>query len=637
MAGLLSSECISEMMLSVVQQENTTLNAQYEEKVRPCIDLIDSLRSLGVEKDLALPAIAVIGDQSSGKSSVLEALSGVSLPRGAGIVTRCPLVLKLKKVKVGKPWEGRLLYKDNEVKLGSTAEVEEEIRRAQDIIAGKGEGISEEMINLEIKSSEVPDLTLIDLPGIARVAVGNQPKDIGEQIKRMIRKQIDKQETISLVVVPCNVDIATTEALKMAKEVDPSGERTLGILTKPDLVDEGTEVKIVAVMRNLVIPLKKGYMIVKCRGQKDINANQTLAEAIKKEKAFFEDHLHFRQGYSECKATVSFLAERLTRELVDHICKSLPHLENQIEEKLQTTVRELKKYGEAVPRSDKEKLTFLIEKIQRFNDNLSEVSRAEEPVEAEESRLFTKIRKEFQKWKQQLDQKATRLEEHLRDEVEEYSRMYRGKELPGFINYKTFEVIVKQNIDDMEEPAVHVLKIITDLIRADVNTIATNHFKAFPNLLRVTKVYIEDLRGQAEKTSEEMMRWQFKMEKIVYSQDSLYSYQLATSKQRGVSPFYTYTNADIKEMAHHVHAYFKIASDRLANQIPLILQYHMVQQYISNVQTSVLELIGEREDTNVEQLLRENGEIAQERHALQCSMERLRKAQQHLAKFVVNL
>ncbi|XP_034095567.1 interferon-induced GTP-binding protein Mx-like [Gymnodraco acuticeps] len=62
-----------------------SLNQQYEEKVRPCIDLIDSLRSLGVEKDLALPAIAVIGDQSSGKSSVLEALSGVALPRGSEI------------------------------------------------------------------------------------------------------------------------------------------------------------------------------------------------------------------------------------------------------------------------------------------------------------------------------------------------------------------------------------------------------------------------------------------------------------------------------------------------------------------------------------------------------------------------
>lgn len=133
-------------------------------------------------------------------------------------------------------------------------------------MAGVGVGISHDLISLEIASPDVPDLTLIDLPGIARVAVKGQPENIGEQvgrtrapeegqhflkrpssfllwstgqclmptvcglfqIKRLIHKFITKQETISLVVVPCNVDIATTEALKMAQEVDPDGERTLG-------------------------------------------------------------------------------------------------------------------------------------------------------------------------------------------------------------------------------------------------------------------------------------------------------------------------------------------------------------------------------------------------------------------------
>ncbi|XP_023249140.1 interferon-induced GTP-binding protein Mx-like, partial [Seriola lalandi dorsalis] len=84
-----------------------------------------------------------------------------------------------------------------------------------------------DLISLEIASPDVPDLTLIDLPGIARVAVKGQPENIGDQIKRLIQKFITKQETISLVVVPCNVDIATTEALQMAQRVDPDGERTL--------------------------------------------------------------------------------------------------------------------------------------------------------------------------------------------------------------------------------------------------------------------------------------------------------------------------------------------------------------------------------------------------------------------------
>uniref|UniRef100_A0ACB8FIN6 Interferon-induced GTP-binding protein Mx1 n=1 Tax=Sphaerodactylus townsendi TaxID=933632 RepID=A0ACB8FIN6_9SAUR len=208
-------------------------SGQYEEKIRPCIDFIDSLRALGVEKDLALPAIAVIGDQSSGKSSVLEALSGVALPRGSGIVTRCPLALILKKTRCDHEWKGKISYRDITMELKVPSEVEKEIRKAQISIAGEGVGISHELITLEISSPEVPDLTLIDLPGIARVAVGNQPQDIGHQIKQLIKKFIAKNETINLVVVPSNVDIATTEALKMAQEVDPDGERTLGILAKP--------------------------------------------------------------------------------------------------------------------------------------------------------------------------------------------------------------------------------------------------------------------------------------------------------------------------------------------------------------------------------------------------------------------
>uniref|UniRef100_A0A8C9QFS8 MX dynamin like GTPase 1 n=1 Tax=Spermophilus dauricus TaxID=99837 RepID=A0A8C9QFS8_SPEDA len=274
--------------------DSFNLCRQYEEKVRPCIDLIDSLRALGVERDLALPAIAVIGDQSSGKSSVLEALSGVALPRGSGIVTRCPLVLRMKKLGQEDEWRGKVSYLDMELELSEASQVEEEINKAQNLIAGTGLGISDELISLEVSSPSVPDLTLIDLPGITRVAVGNQPTDIGRQIKRLIRKYIQKQETINLVVVPSNVDIATTEALSMAQEVDPDGDRTIGILTKPDLVDKGTEDTVVDVVRNLVCHLKKGYMIVKCRGQQDIQSRLSLAEALQKEKAFFEDHPQFR-------------------------------------------------------------------------------------------------------------------------------------------------------------------------------------------------------------------------------------------------------------------------------------------------------------------------------------------------------
>uniref|UniRef100_A0A8C0CJN8 Interferon-induced GTP-binding protein Mx1 n=1 Tax=Balaenoptera musculus TaxID=9771 RepID=A0A8C0CJN8_BALMU len=374
------------------------LYSQYEEKVRPCIDLIDSLRALGVEQDLALPAIAVIGDQSSGKSSVLEALSGVALPRGSGIVTRCPLVLKLKKLVNEDEWKGKVSFRDKETEISDASQVEKEISEAQVAMAGEGTGISHELISLEVSSPHVPDLTLIDLPGITRIAVGNQPADIELQIKSLIRKYILKQETINLVVVPANVDIATTEALRMAQEVDPQGDRTIGILTKPDLVDKGTEDKVVDVVRNLVFHLKKGYMIVKCRGQQDIQHQLSLTKALQKEQDFFENHAHFRDLLEEGRATVPCLAERLTTELITHICKSLPLLENQIKESHQRITEELQKYGLDIPEDESGKMFFLIDKIDAFNKEITNKIEGEEFVGEYDSRLFNKMRTEFYKW-----------------------------------------------------------------------------------------------------------------------------------------------------------------------------------------------------------------------------------------------
>uniref|UniRef100_W5L8R2 Myxovirus (influenza virus) resistance F n=1 Tax=Astyanax mexicanus TaxID=7994 RepID=W5L8R2_ASTMX len=288
--------------------KDVTFQSHLQNEVRPFIELIDSLRVLGIDKDLNLPSIAVVGDQSSGKSSVLEAISGVALPRGSGIVTRCPLELKLRK-KQGQ-WEGKISYKDHSETFYDPSQVE-----TQDVLAGNGVGICHELISLEISSSEVCDLTLIDLPGITRVPVKGQPDDIGDQIRSLILKYITKDETINLVVVPCNVDIATTEALRMAQEVDPHGT----ILTKPDLIDRGAEGDVLKIVQGKVIPLSKGYIIVRCRGQQDINDKISLSEAMQIEKDFFRKHRCFSSLLDEDKATTECLARKLTVDLVAHI------------------------------------------------------------------------------------------------------------------------------------------------------------------------------------------------------------------------------------------------------------------------------------------------------------------------------
>ncbi|XP_069886832.1 interferon-induced GTP-binding protein Mx2-like [Dipodomys merriami] len=626
------------------EHENTVVDnslcRQYEEKVRPCIDLIDSLRALGVEKDLALPAIAVIGDQSSGKSSVLEALSGVALPRGSGIVTRCPLVLRLKKLGQEEAWRAKISYQDKEVEITDASCVEKEINKAQVLIAGQGLGISAELISLEVSSPHVPDLTLIDLPGITRVAVGNQPADIGYQIKRLILKYIQKQETINLVVVPCNVDIATTEALSMAQEVDPDGDRTIGILTKPDLVDKGTEDKVVDVVHNLVCNLKKGYMIVKCRGQQDIQQRLSLSEALQKERAFFEDHPQFRVLLEDGKATVPCLAERLTSELITHICKSLPTLENQIKESHERITEELQKYGMDIPDDDNEKTFYLIEKINAFNQDITALMQGEENVKDNETRLFTELRKQFHAWSAKIESNFKKGFATLHNDIWKFERQYRGRELPGFVNYKMFESILKQEIKGLEEPAVDMLHSVTDLVRLAFTKVSEQTFDKFFNLHRTTKNKIEDIRSEQEKAAEECIRLHFRMEQIVYCQDQVYRAVLTKvreeeekekEKQKKLLHLNQQSEASMAEILQHLSAYHQEVHNRMSSHIPLIIQYFVLQTFGQQLQKAMLLLLQDKEACGW--LLKERSDTSEKRKFLKERLARLAQARCRLSKF----
>lgn len=626
------------------QESVNNLCSQYEEKVRPCIDLIDSLRALGVEQDLALPAIAVIGDQSSGKSSVLEALSGVALPRGSGIVTRCPLVLKLRKLNEGEEWRGKVSYDDIEVELSDPSEVEEAINKGQNFIAGVGLGISDKLISLDVSSPNVPDLTLIDLPGITRVAVGNQPADIGRQIKRLIKTYIQKQETINLVVVPSNVDIATTEALSMAQEVDPEGDRTIGILTKPDLVDRGTEDKVVDVVRNLVYHLKKGYMIVKCRGQQDIQEQLSLTEALQNEQIFFKEHPHFRVLLEDGKATVPCLAERLTAELISHICKSLPLLENQIKESHQSASEELQKYGMDIPEDDSEKTFFLIEKINAFNQDITALVQGEENVAEGECRLFTRLRKEFLSWSKEIEKNFAKGYAVLYNEVWAFEKQYRGRELPGFVNYKTFENIIRRQIKTLEEPAIEMLHTVTEIVRAAFTSVSEKNFSEFYSLHRTTKSKLEDIRLEQEKEAEMSIRLHFKMEQIIYCQDQIYRGALQKVREEEAeeekktkhgtsssSQSQDLQTSSMAEIFQHLNAYRQEAHNRISSHVPLIIQYFILKMFAERLQKGMLQLLQDKDSCSW--LLKEQSDTSEKRKFLKERLARLAQARRRLAKF----
>lgn len=209
-------------------------------------------------------------------------------------------------------------------------------------MAGNNKGICPEPINLKIFSNRVVNLTLVDLPGITKVPVGDQPDDIEAQIKDLLVKYIENPNSIILAVTAANTDMATSESLKLAKDVDPDGRRTLAVLTKLDLMDAGTDA--IDILCGRVIPVKLGIIGVVNRSQQDIIDRKVIEDQLKDEVAFLQRKyptLATRNG-------TPYLAKTLNRLLMHHIRDCLPDLKTRVNVMSTQFQSLLNSYGEDV-------------------------------------------------------------------------------------------------------------------------------------------------------------------------------------------------------------------------------------------------------------------------------------------------
>uniref|UniRef100_A0A671L3L1 Interferon-induced GTP-binding protein Mx3-like n=1 Tax=Sinocyclocheilus anshuiensis TaxID=1608454 RepID=A0A671L3L1_9TELE len=566
--------------------------------------MIDSLKLIGLDEDIGLPSIAVVGDQSSGKSSVLEALSGVALPRGSGIVTRCPLELKLQKLKNG-PWSGIISYSGHRETFNDPLKVDTLVREAQNKLAGKAVGICDELITLEISSPDVCDLTLIDLPGITRVPVHDQPEDIGDQIKTLILKYIAKSETIILVVVPCNVDIATTEALRMAQKVDPEGLRTLAILTKPDLIDRGAEIEVLNIVQGKVIPLSKGYIIVRCRGQSDINDRIPFDKAMEAELKFFRNHHYFSSLLDDGKASAQCLADKLTKELADHIKKSLPSLTEQIQTRLLSVQRDLKNYENNV-------IIILV-----FSDQINELSRT---GHSKDKNIYISLRPIFKKWDIYLRSTEVSFKARVTEMIEKYNEIHRGRELLTFSEFCEYECVIQNHVAALQEPAMATLKDV----RGTVSFIFIN--------------MINDIQTKQEAKAEKRIKEFINMEKLVFTQDKVLQQKLNDSdipQKTGIETSDknhcdddTIFNSkgcallDTRNLVpEKLVLYYEIIYQRLTDYVPMLIILFMLKDAAKTLRHQMLEL---RNGADVVKLLSEDSEHGRMRADLKQRLEQNR-------------
>ncbi|KAL5251155.1 hypothetical protein ACHWQZ_G016763 [Mnemiopsis leidyi] len=331
----------------------------------------DAFTQVGMNSVIDLPQIAVVGGQSAGKSSVLENCVGKDfLPRGSGIVTRRPLILQLNYVEKGE-W-GEFLHAKGK-KFTDFDEIRREIEAETDRMTGSNKGISDIPINLRVFSPHVLNLTLIDLPGITKVPIGDQPPDIEFQIRGMIMQFISKPSCLILAVTPANSDLANSDALKLAKEVDPEGIRTIGVLTKLDLMDDGTDAK--EILDNKVLPLRRGYIGVVNRSQRDIEGKKDIKQAQAAERKYFLSHPAYRHLAE--RAGTAFLQKTLNQQLTNHIREVLPSLRSKLEQQLtsmESEVKEFKNLGMSGGREDKSaKPRMMMQMVNRVTHDFEEM------------------------------------------------------------------------------------------------------------------------------------------------------------------------------------------------------------------------------------------------------------------------
>ncbi|XP_034543755.1 dynamin-2 isoform X1 [Notolabrus celidotus] len=457
--------------------------------------LQDAFSSIGQTCNLDLPQIAVVGGQSAGKSSVLENFVGRDfLPRGSGIVTRRPLILQLVNSKAEYAeflhCKGRKFADFDEVRL--------EIEAETDRITGSNKGISPIPINLRVYSPNVLNLTLIDLPGMTKIAVGDQPQDIEFQIREMLMQFITKESCLVLAVTPANTDLANSDALKISKEVDPQGLRTIGVITKLDLMDEGTDAR--DILENKLLPLRRGYIGVVNRSQKDIDGKKDIKVALAAERKFFLSHPGYRH-IAERMGT-PHLQKTLNQQLTNHIRDTLPGLRSKLQSQLLSLEKEVEEYKNFRPDDPARKTKALLQMVQQFGVDFEKcIEGSGDQVDtsnlsggAKINRIFHE-RFPFELVKMEFDEKE------LRKEISYAIKNIHGVRTGLFTPDLAFEAIVKKQIIKLKEPS---LKCIDLVIQELINTVrqCTNKLGSYPRLKeeteRIVTTYVREREGKTK-------------------------------------------------------------------------------------------------------------------------------------------
>jgi len=591
-------------------------------------------------KDIEIPKLVVIGSQSSGKSSILNSILGMDiLPTGSNMVTRGPLQLELvqsiKDIKAvfGEYVNGQwteikaIAIKYPDPTIEQKMEISSMIRCITKQYAGEGMNITDRPIYLRIYSPNIPNLSLVDLPGLTMVACTDkgQPKDIKDRIRNLLASYIKNKESIIMAVMPARTDIEADIALDLIKEHDYEGKRTIGILTKLDLMNEGTD--ITDYLENKVskdLQLSLGYYGIKNRNKIEMSSMNVI-DGLKSENEYFKNHRIYSNSKYRDNLGIPSLCKSLSGVLVKSLKKSLPSILEKINKELITNKKDLSRLGTPIPADDSQKSAYIhktIAKLSRTYISVLEDRGKNINTGRNIKQSFTEFRKNICEIEPFSSNNCA--DEYISIAIDNCEGNHMSFPSPPV---EVLEQLIKdpgkRPIDLISEPAhkcaQEVLNQLSELVELLIKDLCIHRFPNFAKIITTTainEVYLPSITKLYTEIENEVSC----QENYIWTEDISFIEVLDNTNK-----------SSIEIMRKLANNYYKAIIYIIQDVIPKKIMFYLVSRSGKELSQKLYEKI---KDQKLDFLLTEFSEIEEKRKTLEKSIAELSNAKKLIEKIM---
>ncbi|KAJ7485041.1 P-loop containing nucleoside triphosphate hydrolase protein [Mycena galericulata] len=693
---------------------STISSSEYARRCRELVTLNKDLRALGANTFFDLPNITVIGGQSAGKSSLVEAVSGINVPRDSGTCTRCPMECTLSSS--AETWWCKISLRFDYNGLGAKQEtithafgptitdrssVELWLRRAQAAILHphlpyqnfcakteqelRNPGLddarlqfSKNAVLVELSDPLLTDLSFVDLPGL----IQNESNDIIEVVRDLAVDRIASKNTIILVTIPMSDDLQNQQAARLAKDADDAGERTIAVLTKPDMLGPGaTGLRQTwkDVLDGTKYPLKHGYYCVRLPDDDERSRGISRTESERRAAEYFDSTQPWRDVADRSRFGVTNLAAFLSKLLVDLIETNLPELRQQLNALLNGYNEELLQLPPPpVSEPAAEVLLRVTAFCRTFNAAVLGDSDDHKSLAQKHRRRYLQFKAEIRStgpdFRPFADHSKYRNPNIVGDEpgddtaesgpldlldVRRVIEDSIGWELPNYVPFGATKALVLRFTSQWRAPSISCFEAIVEASSELLDQLMSTYFSQFTKLedhiRNLTHAELESCKEQAMETLEKMLEFEklplFTQNTHLFQSETHAWLTRYTAVSNGSSRYLLTQPAPTRASANYilgdniegpfteelnlmakVRAYWQIAYQRVIDYVPLLIEHEFNQRLGARLEEVLFEnlLQGPNASARMQDLLTEDPSISARRNLLERQIARLSEMKRKL-------